>query len=125
MVKLGPEPNDILGFVRAERGEEVDATFRRIDISRGSDITEHCQHAILCDITNAIFHAFDDALAASIRQCHPTQPPLEQAHTVPHNQKKTVLDCWNGYHSVAIREEDRHLTTFYTPWGRYRYKTCP
>ena len=63
--------------------------------------------------------------AASVRQCHPTQPPLEQAHTVPHNQKKSVVDCWNGYHSVAIREEDRHLTTFYTPWGRFRYKTCP
>ena len=62
---------------------------------------------------------------ASIRQCHPTAPPLQQASTVPHNQKKSVLDCWNGYHSVSIREEDRHLTTFYTPWGRYRYKTAP
>ena len=26
---------------------------------------------------------------------------------------------------MKIREEDRHLTTFYTPWGRYRYKTAP
>ena len=26
---------------------------------------------------------------------------------------------------MEIREEDRHLTTFYTPWGRYRYKTAP
>ena len=57
----------------------------------------------------------------SVRQCHPTQSPLQQAMTVPHNTKKSVLDAWNGYHSVAIREEDRHLTTFYTKWGRYRY----
>ncbi len=35
------------------------------------------------------------------------------------------MDAWNGYHSVPIREEDRHLTTFITPWGRYRYKTAP
>ena len=62
---------------------------------------------------------------ASIRQCHPTAPPLQQASTVPHNQKKSVMDAWNGYHSVSIREEDRHLTTFYSPWGRYRYKTAP
>ena len=26
---------------------------------------------------------------------------------------------------MSIRKEDRHLTTFITPWGRYRYKTCP
>ena len=36
-----------------------------------------------------------------------------------------VFDAWNGYHSVPIRMEDRHLTTFITPWGRYRYKTAP
>ena len=62
---------------------------------------------------------------ASIRQCHPTEPPLQQAMTVPHNMKKTTLDAWNGYHSVAIREEDRHKTTFITEWGRFRYKTAP
>jgi hypothetical protein len=57
----------------------------------------------------------------SVMQCHPNQSPLQQAMTVPHNTKKSVLDACNGYHSVVIREEDRHLTTFYTKWGRYRY----
>ena len=61
----------------------------------------------------------------SLRQCHPTEPPLQQAMTVPHHMKKTTLDAWNGYHSVAIREQDRHFTTFITPWGRFRYKTTP
>jgi hypothetical protein len=36
-----------------------------------------------------------------------------------------VFDAWNGYHSVPLYEEHRHLTTFITPWGRYRYKTAP
>ena len=36
-----------------------------------------------------------------------------------------MFDAWNGYHSVPLREEDRHLTTFITPWGRYRYCTAP
>ena len=39
----------------------------------------------------------------SVRQCHPTQSPLQQAMTVPHN-------------TITIREEDRHLTKFYTKW---------
>ena len=38
---------------------------------------------------------------------------------------KSVLDNWHGYHSVEIAEEDRHLTTFVTEWGLYRYRTTP
>ena len=63
--------------------------------------------------------------SVSIRQCHPTAPPLQQAMDIPHGVKKSTLDAWNGYHSVEIRESDRHLTTFITPWGRFRYKTAP
>ena len=59
------------------------------------------------------------------RETHHTQSPFFQARAVPHNTKKTVFDAWNGYHSVPICHEDRHLTTFITPWGRYRYKTAP
>ena len=59
------------------------------------------------------------------RETHHTQSPFHQARSVPEGKKKTVFDAWNGYHSVPIREEDRHLTTFITPWGRYRYKTAP
>ena len=36
-----------------------------------------------------------------------------------------LFDAWNGYHSVALCKEDRALTTFITPWGRYRYMTAP
>ena len=34
---------------------------------------------------------------------------------------KTVPDAWNGYHSVPLRVSDRRLTTFITPFGRWRY----
>ena len=36
-----------------------------------------------------------------------------------------MIDNWNAYHSVPIAEEDRHVTTFLTPWGRYRYLVAP
>ena len=61
----------------------------------------------------------------AVRETHHTQSPFHQATLVPAGTKKTITDAWNGEHSVAIREEDRHLTTFITPWCRYRYKTCP
>ena len=44
---------------------------------------------------------------------------------VPLNSTKTVLDAWNGYHSVPLREEDQDLGTFLTPWGRYEYCNLP
>ena len=47
------------------------------------------------------------------------------ARSVPHGKKKTVFDAWNGYHSVPLHKDDRHYTTFITPWGRYRYCTAP
>ncbi|XP_043240720.1 uncharacterized protein K02A2.6-like [Amphibalanus amphitrite] len=34
----------------------------------------------------------------------------------------TKIDSKAGYHQVPIRREDQDLTTFMTPWGRYRYR---
>ena len=61
----------------------------------------------------------------SSRETHHTMSPFHQASMVPSNTYKTVLDAWNGYHSCLMDEESRHLTTFITPWGRYRYRTLP
>ena len=63
--------------------------------------------------------------AHATRETHHTQSPFHQARSVPPGTIKTVFDAWNGYHSVPLRDEDKHLTTFITPWGRYRYRTAP
>ena len=61
----------------------------------------------------------------AVRETHHTASPFHQARSVPSNTYKTVLDAWNGYHSVPLHPDDRHLTTFLTPWGRYRYRVAP
>jgi hypothetical protein len=33
------------------------------------------------------------------------------------------LDCYSGYHQIAIKEEDQEKTTFITPFGAYFYTT--
>jgi hypothetical protein len=33
------------------------------------------------------------------------------------------LDCYSGYHQIAIKEEDQEKTTFITPFGAYCYTT--
>ena len=50
---------------------------------------------------------------------------IKQARSIPAYTFRTVTDCWNGYHSCPLAEEDRHLTTFITEWGRFRYCAAP
>jgi hypothetical protein len=87
-----------------------------------------CHRMVVCAKKNGKPRRTVDFQALNLhatRETHHTQSPFHQARSVPHNMKKTVFDCWNGYHSVPLHEDDRHLTTFITPWGRYRYNTAP
>ena len=59
------------------------------------------------------------------RETFAMESPFHLARKIPGETWKTVSDAWNGYHSVPLRESDRHLTTFITPFGRYRYKRAP
>ena len=59
------------------------------------------------------------------RQTHHTRSPWAIASSIPPGKIKSVLDNWHGYHSVPLHPADRHVTTFLTPWGRFRYCTTP
>ena len=59
------------------------------------------------------------------RETHATTPPFHQARLIPAHTWKSVTDAWSGYHSALIAEEDRHLTSFITEWGRYQYRVAP
>ena len=37
----------------------------------------------------------------------------------------TTLDAKCGYWQIPIADEDQHLTTFITPWGRYKFLRAP
>ena len=59
------------------------------------------------------------------RETFLTESPFHLARRVPKGTWETVSDVWNGYHSVPLRQSDRHLTTFITPFGRWRYTRAP
>ena len=63
--------------------------------------------------------------AATSRQTHATEPPFRQVSSVPPHTWRFSSDAWNGYHSIPININDRHVTTFLTPWGRMRYLVAP
>ena len=58
----------------------------------------------------------------SPRPTFPVQSPFHLASQIPSNVKKTVVDCWNGYHSVPLHPDDCNYTAFLTEWGRYQFK---
>ena len=87
-----------------------------------------CHRMVICPKRNGKPRRTVDFQALNThasREIHHTQSPFLQARSVPHHTKKTVFDAWNGYHSVPLHQDDKHLTTFITPWGRYRYCVAP
>ena len=53
--------------------------------------------------------------------------PSVSVSDIPRENAKwfVKLDCLLGYHQVPVDEKSRDLTTFITPFGRYRYKRAP
>ena len=54
-----------------------------------------------------------------LRQTHYTHSPFNLASQIPPGTKKTVIDNVDGFHSVEVDEDSRHLLIFITEWGRY------
>ena len=63
--------------------------------------------------------------ASTRRHHHHTPSPFQQAIKVPARVYKTILDAWNGYHSIALDKSVRDYFTFICKWGRFRYLRCP
>ena len=53
-----------------------------------------------------------------------SETPFELARRTPKGTFKTVTDDYNGYYGVPLRDSDK-LTTFITPFGRFRYGRAP
>ena len=60
-----------------------------------------------------------------VRETHHTRVPFDIVSSVPQHTYKTTLDAFWGFHQVPLAAENRPLTTFITPWGRYRYLRTP
>ena len=59
------------------------------------------------------------------REVHTTKSPFNLANSVPSHSVKTVVDAWNGYHAIPVREEDSKYLMFATSLGLFRYKRAP
>jgi hypothetical protein len=123
-----PIPVPIHWQEEVKAGLDRDVRLGVIETVPVGDPVTWCHRMVVCRKKNGTPRRTVDLQALNShcsRETHHTQSPFHQARSVPSGKKKSVFDAWNGYHSVPIRECDRHLTTFITPWGRYRYRTTP
>ena len=68
---------------------------------------------------------FQQLNSQCLREPNVGESPFHTARRVPQDKWKTTFDAVDGYHSVELDEESSKLTTFITPWGRYRYLRFP
>ena len=68
---------------------------------------------------------FQELNKATSREVHHTPSPINLVASIPSGKLKTVLDAWNGYHSLLLDPDSKDLTTFITEWGCYRYCRAP
>ena len=90
--------------------------------------TTWCHRMVVCPKRDGKPRRTVDFQALNKHACrgtHHTPSPFHLARSIPHYVKKSTCDAWNGYHGVRIFDVDKHLTTFITHWGRYRYRTAP
>lgn len=61
------------------------------------------------------------------REPYPLQSPAEVIADINGQDAKffTVMDAEKGYHQCPLDEESQDLTTFITPYGRYKYVRAP
>ena len=69
--------------------------------------------------------AYQELNKATLREIHHPPSPINLVAAIPGGKLKTVLDAWNGFHSLMLDPESKELTTFLTEWARYRYCRGP
>ena len=113
--KPRPVPIHWRDQVQAELERDVQiGVLERVPIG---EPTDWCSPMVICPKTNGDPRRTVDLQAlndVSVRQTHTAESPFHQALSVPKQTIKTVVDAWQGYHSVPLADEDKH---FLTPYG--------
>jgi len=61
-----------------------------------------------------------------LRPTNPQKTPFETVRSLPKGERFfAVCDALKGYHQIALDEESKTKTAFFTPFGIYRYTSLP
>ena len=62
-----------------------------------------------------------------VRERYQSPSVLEVVQNIQadHASLFSTFDAWKGYHQIELAQESKNLTTFLTPFGRFRYERAP
>ncbi|XP_064111351.1 uncharacterized protein LOC135218832 [Macrobrachium nipponense] len=108
---------------------ELDSMVQQGDIKPcGDEPSEWCHPLVIVPKAKGVRITVDlTKLNAQVsRPAHPSPTPLAAVRAVDSTAKFfTYADALHGYWQMELAEEDRHLTTFITPYGRFQHCRGP
>ena len=108
--------------------QELDAMVKSKIIAPVSEPTEWVSSMVVVEKKNNEIRICLDPrdLNRAIMRCHYPLPTIEQVATRLNKAKVfTVLDAKAGFWQVKLDQQSSYLTTFNTPFGRYRWLRMP
>ncbi|GFR14481.1 retrovirus-related Pol polyprotein from transposon opus [Trichonephila clavata] len=96
-------------------------------ISKVEEPTEWVNNMVVIDSPNELRICLDPRpLNEAIqRPYYPIPTPDGLVTKLQGGKVFTILDAKNGFWQLPLHEESSYLTTFCTPWGRYRFLVLP
>ena len=114
--------------LKDELKDELDGMEQQAVIAKVSEPTDWVSSIVVARRANGKLRVCLDPkdLNKSIHRCHHRTPTVEEVtHKLAGSKYFSKLDARNSYWSVKLDTESSFLTTFNTPFGRYRYLRMP
>ena len=108
--------------------EHLDDLVKRDVIERVNGPTEWVSALVVVAKPNGKIRLCLDPrpLNKALKRCHHPIPTIDDVLPELSNAKVfTKVDCSNGYWQVKLDDESSLLTTFNTPFGRFKWKRMP
>ena len=122
-------PRPIPFAFRDQVKRELDSLVQQgIIMPAGDEPSEWCHPMVLVPKTKGVRITVDlTHLNSQVsRPTHPSPTPFDAVRSITPSAKFfTTADALHGYWQMELSEEDRHLTTFITPYGRFQHCRGP
>ena len=122
-------PRPIPFALRDQVKEELDSLVQQGIITPvGDEPSEWCHPMVLVPKDKGVRITVDYTHLNSqvARPTHPSPTPHDAVRNIsPAAKYFTTADALHGYWQMELAEEDRHLTTFITPYGRFQHCRGP
>ena len=121
-------PRTVPYAYREKLREELELLQEQVIIAPVTEVTEWCVPIVVAPKkgSDRIRMCVDlSRLNRYVRQERYQSPTPADAVADLAAEKATVIDAMKGYHQCPLEEESQALTTFITPFGRYKYLRAP